>query len=87
MCIRDSLYTMPEGIYKRAIVTGCFQFDQLQNQYKDQCLVDNCILSEDIIARIKHVMNQVESPFWDKGFVEPREIRESDCLSMYDGDC
>ena len=86
-CHSENLHTMPEGIYKRAIVTGCFQFDQLQSQYKDQCLIDNCILSEDIIARIKHVMNQVESPFWDKGFVEPREIRESDCLSMYDGDC
>ena len=32
-------------------------------------------------------MNQVESPFWDKGFVEPRETRESDCLNMFDGDC
>ena len=28
-CHSENLHTMPEGIYKRAIVTGCFQFDQL----------------------------------------------------------
>ena len=86
-CFSENLETMPEGIYKRAIITGCFQFDQLQYQYKDQCQIDNCTLSEDIIARITHVMNQIESPFWDKGFVEARETRESDCLQMYEGDC
>ena len=86
-CSSENLQSMPEGIYKRAIVTGCFQFDQLQNQYKNECQIDNCILTEDIIVRIRYIMNQVESPFWDKGFVEPRETRESDCLNMYDGDC
>ena len=86
-CSSENLGSMPDGIYKRAIVTGCFQFDELQNQYKHECQIDNCILNEDIITRIRYIMNQVESPFWDKGFVEPREIRESDCLSMYDGDC
>ena len=86
-CSSENLESMPDGIYKRAIVTGCFQFDQLQNQYKNECQIDNCILNEDIIARIRYIMNQVESPFWDKGFVEPRETRESDCLNMYDGDC
>ena len=86
-CSSENLVSMPDGIYKRAIVTGCFQFDQLQNQYKNECQIDNCILTEDIIVRIRYIMNQVESPFWDKGFVEPRETRESDCLNMNDGDC
>ena len=86
-CSSENLGSMPDGIYKRAIVTGCFQFDELQNQYKHECQIDNCILNEDIITRIRYIMNQVESPFWDKGFVEPRETRESDCLNMNDGDC
>ena len=86
-CSSENLGSMPDGIYKRAIVTGCFQFDELQNQYKHECQIDNCIFNEDIITRIRYIMNQVESPFWDKGFVEPRETRESDCLNMFDGDC
>ena len=61
---------MPEGIYKRAVVTGCFQFNELQGQYADLCKIDNCALDPNLITRIDYIMSQIEEPYWGKGFVD-----------------
>ena len=69
-CDQKNLTTMPDGIYKRAIQTGCFQFNEIQNQYADSCKVENCEIDPILITRIDYIMSQVEEPYWGKGFVE-----------------
>ena len=69
-CDQKNLATMPEGIYKRAIITGCFQFHEIQNQHSDLCKVDNCELDPILITRIDYIMSQIEEPYWGKGFVD-----------------
>ncbi len=69
-CDQENLSAMPEGIYKRAIQTGCFQFNELQGQYAENCTVDNCKVDSNVITRIDYIMSQIEEPYWGKGFVE-----------------
>ena len=69
-CDQKNLLMMPEGIYKRAVVTGCFQFNELQGQYADLCKIDNCALDPNLITRIDYIMSQIEEPYWGKGFVD-----------------
>ena len=69
-CDQKNLLMMPEGIYKRAVVTGCFQFNELQGQYADLCKIDNCALDPNLITRIDYIMIQIQEPYWGKGFFD-----------------
>ena len=91
-CDQKNLLILPDGVYKRAIQTGCFQFNEIQKQYADSCKLDNCEVDPILITRIDYIMSQIEEPYWGKGFVE--EInpcsgslqRESDepCANNYE---
>ena len=69
-CDRENLTAMPDGIYKQAIQTGCFQLNELQGQYAENCNIDNCKVDPNVITRINYIMSQIEEPYWGKGFVE-----------------
>lgn len=69
-CDQKNLKIMPDGVYKRAIQTGCFQFNEIQKQYADSCKIDNCEIEPVLITRIDYIMSQIEEPYWGKGFVE-----------------
>jgi hypothetical protein len=86
-CDINNLAAMPKGMYKRAIATGCFQFDEIQNQYSSLCMEDNCIIDPNIITRIDYIMNQIESPFWDKGFVEEPTVCSNEDMYSKDVAC
>ena len=84
-CHADNLMAMPEGIYKRAIQTGCFQFNELQMQHADLCKEDNCQIDPNLKIRIDYIMSQIEEPFWGKGFVEELNRCESTIDNYEDG--
>lgn len=86
-CEINNLAAMPNGMYKRAIQTGCFQFNEIQNQYSNLCMEDNCNIDSNIIIKIDYIMNQIESPFWDKGFVEEPSICSDQDLYSKDVVC
>ena len=84
-CHVDNLMAMPEGIYKRAIQTGCFQFNELQMQHAGLCKEDNCQIDPNLKTRIDYIMSQIEEPFWGKGFVEEFNRCESTIDNYEDG--
>ena len=86
-CGIENLASMPEGMYKRSIQTGCFQFNEIQMQYASYCQEDNCIVDPNIITRIDYIMNQIESPFWNKGFVEEPSICSAEDIYSKDVVC
>ena len=86
-CDIENLAAMPEGMYKRSIQTGCFQFNEIQIQHSSSCEVDNCIVDPNVITRIDYVMSQIESPFWDKGFVEEPSICSGEDIYSKDVVC
>ena len=61
-CDRENLSAMPDGIYKQAIQTGCFQLNELQGQYAENCNIDNCKVDPNVITRINYIMSQIEEP-------------------------
>ena len=69
-CDRENMAAMPDGIYKRALQTGCFQFNEIQLQNLEYCKEDNCFIDPNLKVRLDYVMSQIEEPFWGKGFVE-----------------
>jgi len=86
-CDIVNLTSLPEGMYKRSIQTGCFQFNEIQMQYASYCQEDNCIVDPNIITRIDYIMNQIESPFWNKGFVEEPSICSAEDIYSKDVVC
>ena len=69
-CDQGNLSALPDGMYKRAILTGCFQFNEVQGQYSEFCKIDNCEVDSNLIIRLDYIMAQIEEPYWGKGFVE-----------------
>ena len=86
-CHVDNLMAMPEGIYKRAIQTGCFQFNELQMQHAGVCEKDNCQIDPNLKIRIDYIMSQIEEPFWGKGFVEEINRCEGTILDNFEEGC
>ena len=86
-CDINNLADMPEGMYKRSIQTGCFQFNEIQIQHSSSCEEDNCIVDPNVITRIDYIMSQIQSPFWDKGFVEEPSICSGEDMFSKDVVC
>ena len=44
-------------------------------------------ITPNIITRIDYIMNQIESPFWDKGFVEEPSVCSNEDMYSKDVVC